>query len=193
LRKIILTSLSFLTLLAGSSSFAAMTAASGWYTEANIGKSQTNDISLPGSKARRGLAWGAVMGYKMHTFAGVELGYEHFADTSLQSNGVNTAKIRQAAYHLAGKVFLPIGTTAFEVIGKAGLGRLKSRLFLNSPSSNPLNLSPRTWVVTGMFVGAGLGYTIMPNLQATAQWSFIHGRGNTGSPNLYTLGLTYLG
>jgi hypothetical protein len=182
-----------LFLISASTAYASMSVPMGWYVDGNAGKSRVTGINLPGSIKKSGFAWSTDVGYKFNAFNGVELGYSHFARLYIRDDsGTKTAKMTQAAFDLAYKVILPAGTSGLEVFGKIGYGRFKSHLALRDPNSNPLNLQQKTYVTTNPYLAAGLGYNVMPNLQINAQWARLRGKGATGTPNLYTLGLSYL-
>lgn len=174
---------------------AAIPPASGWYVEGNVGSSKQQNMSYPGfSVSRERLAGSAALGYKFMPFMGLEGGYSIYSYNRITSGSTLVAKDRFYSYQLAIKGILPIMRTGFEPFAKVGVNRLRSRKQIIDPTlAAQNNFEAGNKSSTGLYLGLGAQYYVMPELAIVAQWARAQGRNDaTGSLDLYSVGLSFI-
>src|SRR5437868_3492213 len=79
-----------------------MSVPSGWYLEGNIGGSHLSGKSYPGNSSTSGLAGSVDVGYKFMPYLGTEIGYTHYANTTIKNSaGTKAATDRFYSYDIA--------------------------------------------------------------------------------------------
>jgi opacity protein-like surface antigen len=87
---------------------------------------------------------------------------------------------------------MPAGATGFEGFVKVGGAWLQTDLTVNSSVPlQGLSFNSGTHNTTGLFVGAGVDYTITPHILMNVQWQQARGNSSTGNLNLFSGGLSY--
>jgi hypothetical protein len=193
-----LAALSAATILATTSTLAAISLPSGWYVEGNIGQSKqtSKNYGAGTSTDNSGWAGSVIAGYKFMPYFGGEVGYTRYADTTIKTTGGSkVAKDRLYSVDIAGKAMLPITDSGFELFAKLGVARAYSKERVTdstTAANNGLSFDTSQKSATALYMGLGADYSFMPNLAVNAQWARAKGNTNTGYLDLYSIGLTWL-
>ena len=182
---------------AASPVLAAIPVPYGWYLEANAGVSQSEGKYFPGNNiSTEGFGWNANAGYKLSPFFGGEIGFTDYATTYIKNSfNTNVANDSHYSYDVAGKVMLPIGSTGAEVFGKLGIARINSNVTVTNYGAaalNSLTFNTGTHTATAPYFGAGADYAVLTNMFINVQWMRAKGNINTGTLDLYSLGVSYI-
>jgi opacity protein-like surface antigen len=179
-----------------TAAYASMTVPFGLYIGTNQGISRAYNKSYPGSSIKHtGYGFSLEAGYRINLYIAGEIGYSHFAPTTINNSvGNQAASDSHYAFDLAGKLILPIGNTGAEVYGKVGVARVKSNLGVNAANAavNNLSYTPGSSCATGVYAAGGAEYAITPHFSANLQWARSQGNRYTGNMNLSSLGLSYI-
>jgi opacity protein-like surface antigen len=172
---------------------AEFSAPHGWYLEGNLGDSKVTGKSYPGNAHANGFGFNFNAGLKINPYIAGEIGYTNYAFTRINNySGQQVAKDQHYSYDVAGKLIMPVGATGFEAFVKAGGAWLQTDLSVNSSVPlQGLNFNSGTHNTTGLFVGAGVDYTITPHILVNLQWQDARGNSSTGDLNLFSGGLSY--
>lgn len=175
---------------------AAQSLPSGWYVEGNFGYSKLHQKNYPGSVSvkSKGAGFNVSGGYKFTSLLAAELGYTRYANVKITGPvGIGNTQDRFYSYNLAGKLIWPISISClnFELFTKLGATRLASSLGGNFASGTSSKSNKYKW---GYYFGVGAGYIFTPSLSLTLQGNraATTDRNQTGSIDLYSLGLTYI-
>lgn len=194
-KKIWLAALSGLAALSVSaSSFAAMSVPFGWYLEGNVGSSNLSNLNYVGSSSSSGIGGNANFGYKFMPYFALEAGYTQYANSSIKdNNGTKAGTGKHYSYDLAGRGIIPLGGAGFELFGKLGIQRINSKISINdNNAAQQLGLSSSQHNTTGLYLGAGAQYYVMPELAINVQWQRAQGNSNTGTEDLFSGGLSFI-
>lgn len=177
-----------------SSAFAVMSVPYGWYIEGNIGSTHLSNASFPGSSSSSGVGGNANVGYKFMPYFATELGYTRYANTSIKNGaGTQVATDKFYSYDLAGKGILPVANSGFELFAKIGAQRLNSKISVsNSAGAVALGIGSSNHSVTGIYLGIGADYAVLPELALVAQWQRAQGNNSTGNMDLISAGINFI-
>lgn len=173
---------------------AIMSTPCGWYIEGNLGSGHLSDLNLPGDTSSSGLAGNVNLGYKFMPYFAAEVGYFQFSETEIKNDfGTKAAKVNHYAYDLAAKGIVPIIDSGFELFAKAGIERnIAKTTIQDTPAANALGVGSGNHSTTGVFLGVGGQYYIMPELAVNVQWQRAKGNSNTGTLDLYSAGISFI-
>jgi opacity protein-like surface antigen len=174
--------------------YAIMSVPSGWYLEGNFGSTNLNNKSYPGSANTSGIGGNANLGYKLMPFLAGEIGYTRYANTTIKGTAGNTAGTDiHYSYDLAARGILPVADTGVELFAKAGIERVNSHVSLeNGDAASSIGLSSSQHSATGLYVGAGVQYSLMPEWALNVQWQQARGNSSTGTLNLFSGGVSFI-
>jgi OOP family OmpA-OmpF porin len=181
-----------------TTAFAAVPMPMGWYVEGNVGASRANDASygINGlSVSNNGIGANVNVGYKFMPYFGAEVGYTTYADSKVKYNGTQIARDRHYSYDIAAKGILPINDSGFDLFGKLGIARVESKVSATNATyaaANGFVVNNNKRTSTSLYLGLGGEYSFTPNLAANVQWARAKGNSNTGTLDLYSLGLNFL-
>lgn len=197
LRKKILfaaTGLAAMALCASAMATGNMSTPYGWYLEANAGSSHLSNFSYTGSGATSGFAGNANLGYKFMPYFAMEVGYSQYATSNIKTgDGTKAANVKHYSYDLAGRGILPIAATGFELFAKLGVQRIDSKITIQDVNAaQQLGIGSSQHNTTGIYMGAGAQYYVMPELAINTQWQRAKGNSNTGTEDLYSVGLSFI-
>ncbi|MBV9575283.1 MAG: porin family protein [Gammaproteobacteria bacterium] len=194
-KRLLLSMVGFAAVSISMPSFAIMSVPNGWYIEGNLGSSHISSKTYPGKVSKSGFAGNANFGYKLMPYFGLEVGYSKYADISIKDNtGTKAAIDRHYTVDVAGKGILPFADSGVEVFAKLGAARVASNVKIddaNSAAALGIN-GNNSHNATGLYVGLGAQYDVMPELAFVGQWQRAQGSSSTGSFDLYTLGLSFI-
>jgi hypothetical protein len=184
----------FSLLLLTSSAFAETSLPFGWYLEANLGSSSLDNGSNPGSVSSSGVGYNANLGYKFMPYIAAEAGYTGYANSTIKDGAGNKAgTTKHYAWDIAAKGILPFYTSGLEAFAKLGVQRLSANDSVQSQSvANALGFSTSSHSATGLYLGAGLQYYIMPEFALVAQWARAQGSNYTGDSSLLSAGASFI-
>jgi OOP family OmpA-OmpF porin len=177
-----------------SSAFAVLSAPYGWYVEANVGGSHLSKVSYPGSSSSTGLAGSANLGYKFMPFLAAELNYSQYEPSKIRNSaGAKAATVKHYSYGIDARGILPLGPSGFEAFAKIGLQRLAAKVTINNQTiAKSLGMPRGNSSTIGPYIGIGAQYYMMPELGFVAQWARAVGNNNTGTEDLYSLGINFI-
>lgn len=187
-------------IVAGIATLTAMNAAmavaplpTGWYLEGNVGNSKVSNVSYAAgsSLTSSGVGLNLNVGYKFIPFFGMEAGYTKYANTSSKVGNVKVASASYYSYDIAAKPLLPIGDTGAELFAKLGIAHLHSKVTADSTVPG-VAVSTGKNNVNGYYFGLGADYYFLPMAAINGQWQRAKGNSQTGTLDLYSLGLSYL-
>lgn len=190
-----------LTLLGGlaalsvaTPALAIMSAPYGWYLEGNVGSTHTSDTNYPGSISTSGVGANANLGYKFMPYVAAEMGYTQYANSSIKNNvGTKAATVKNYSYDLALRGILPIAASGFELFAKVGAERVNGKVSVNNQTAaTNLGVSSSNHSATGLYIGAGAQYYVMPELAFNVQWARANGNNKTGTMDLFSGGLSFI-
>jgi len=194
-RKILLAVTSSVALLSISvSALASMSLPYGWYAEGNVGSTHLSNKTYPGSPSSSGIGGSADIGYKFMPYFAAEIGYSLYANTSIKNSiGTKAGTDKHYSYDLAGRGILPLGTTGAEAFAKLGVVRNKSHVSINNAAAaSSIGLESSQHSATGLYIGVGAQYYLMPELAFVAQWARAMGNTSTGDLDLLTGGVSLI-
>lgn len=179
--------------------FAAVSAPTGPYFEANVGTSQQTGITYAPSTttdSANGWAWNLNLGYKFIPYFGGEIGYTSYVDDKINFNGTQVAKASSYSYDIAGKAILPFQDSGFEAFVKLGFARAFTNVKIYDAAvvaANSLDVSTGNHNSDDLYYGLGASYAWTPNVSFNFQWQRASdSSGKTGDLDLYSLGITYI-
>jgi hypothetical protein len=174
--------------------FAVMSVPDGWYLEGNVGSTKLTNKTYPGSSSPSGIGGNANLGYKFMQFFAMEIGYSLYANTSIKdSNGTRAATDKHYSYDAAAKGILPISDSGFETFAKLGVQRINSHVSIDDyPAAANVPISNSQSSATGLYMGLGAQYYVIPELAIVGQWQRADGTSSTATMDLYTLGLSFI-
>ena len=195
-KKLILTAISGLVFASvTNSAFATMSAANGWYAEGNAGSQHMSNKSYPGNNASSsGLAGNLNIGYKFMPYFGMEIGYSYYNNTNINtSSGGKAGQDKHYSYDLAMKGIVPFADSGVEAFAKLGVDRINSHVTVqNQTAANSIGLTANQHSATGIYLGAGLQYSVMPELGLVVQWQRATGNSHTGNFDLFSGGIAFI-
>ncbi len=194
-KKILLAATGLVAMTLGASALAGgMSVPYGWYLEGNAGSSHLSNISFPGSSSSSGWGGNANLGYKFMPYFAMEVGYTQYANSSIKdNNGTKAASVKHYSYDLAGRGILPIAASGFELFAKLGVQRIDSKYSIqDANAAQQLGISSSQHNTTGLYLGAGGQYYVMPELAINTQWQRAKGNSNTGTEDLYSVGFSFI-
>ncbi len=194
-RIIIAGGVAALSLTATASAIAAMSVPSGWYLEANLGSTHVSNQRSTGAKtSTSGIGGNADIGYKFMPYVAAEMGYTQYSNTSYKNgSGTKAATAKNYSYDLALRGILPISSSGFELFAKIGVDRVNNKISVNSaPAATSLGLSSSNHSATGLYVGVGGQYYVMPELAINVQWARANGNNTTGNFDLLSGGVSFI-
>lgn len=182
------------TLLISPSVLAILSIPCGWYLQADIGSTKLLDKTYPGSSSSSGVGGGGSVGYKFMPYFASEVYYYHYANTTIDNAaGTEVAWDKHYSYGLVAKGIVPFTDTGFEAYGKIGAQRIYSSLQItNTLGASSIGLGTSQHSTTGLFLGAGAQYFFWPELGVAIQWTRAKGNSNTGTLDLYSIGLAFI-
>lgn len=192
-----------LVALMGSTSVLAlcggcMSVPCGWYVEANAGYSTLSNTNLPGKVDSNGAAGNLNIGYKFMPYVGLEIGYSQYSGSSINDiiTGEQAGKAKHYSYDIAGRAIWPIADSGFELFGKIGAQHIATTVSLNRQNPEAIINTGLTTSMgggtTGLYMGLGGQYYLMPELAVVVQWQRAAGNGSTGTADLYSGGLSFI-
>lgn len=193
--KKLLTLLSGLAVLSiATPALAMMSVPYGWYLEGNLGSSHTSSTNYPGSISTSGIGGNANLGYKFMPYMGLEMGYTQYSNSSIKNNvGTKAATIKNYSYDLALRGIVPIADSGFELFAKLGAERVNAKVSINSQTAAAgLGITSSNHSATGLYVGIGAQYYVMPELAFNVQWQRAYGNNRTGNMDLFSGGLSFI-
>ena len=166
----------------------------GWYVEGNVGGSQEQGKSYPGSTQTRGFGWNVDAGYKFMPYLGAEIGYTGYYHTNINAPSGSTAgQDNHYSYDFAGKGILPIADYGIELFGKLGIAGIQSNVRIsNSTAASSIGLTSSSNNTTGLYMAVGAEYYVLPQMAVNGQWARVQGNSNTGNLTLLSVGLSFL-
>jgi hypothetical protein len=186
----------FVSLIASQTlpAYAIMSIPNGWYLEANGGVNSMSGKSYPGSTSRSAGAANGNIGYKFIPYFALEAGYSYYAETTIKdSAGTKAAFDKHYSFDLAGKGIIPFSDTGFELFAKLGAARISSKVTVKDPTAAAsIGIGANSHNTTGIYLGAGGQYYVMPEMAIVLQWQRATGNSNTGTFDLYTAGLNFI-
>lgn len=174
--------------------YADMSVPNGWYLEANAGTARESGKSYPGNASRSSASGNGNVGYKFMPYFGLEAGYSYYAQTTIKGAGGTKAGFdKHYSFDLAGKGIVPITDSGFELFAKVGVARISSQVTLkNAATAAAIGLTSGSHNKTGIYLGLGGQYYVMPDLAIVVQWQRAQGSSQTGTFDLYTAGLSFI-
>lgn len=171
-----------------------MSVPDGWYIEGNAGYSHLSNLSIPGSINASGVGGNANLGYKFMPYVAAEIGYSLYSGASIKdSAGVQAAKGKPYSYDIALRGILPIVDSGFELFAKLGAERITTSYSIkNQTAAALLGISSGSHSATGLYLGVGGQYYIMPELAIVAQWQRAQGNHSSGTADLYSVGFSFI-
>lgn len=193
-RKILSAVCGLAAIAAAAPALAVMSVPFGWYLEGNVGSSHLSNVSYSGSSSSSGIGGSGFLGYKFMPYLAMEAGYTQYANSSIKDNtDTKAASVKHYSYGLAGRGILPIADSGFELFGKVGVQRINAKTSIsNETAANNLGISSSQHNTTGLLVGAGAQYYMMPELAVNGQWQRAQGNSNTGTEDLFSVGLSFI-
>lgn len=181
-------------ILFASSASANMSIPNGWYLEGNLGTSHMSGKSYPGKSSTSGFAGSVNFGYKLMPYFGLEIGYAKYADATIKQNdGTKAGNDSHYSVDIAGKGILPFSDSGFEAFAKLGAARAASKVTIdNQTAATNIGLGKSSHSSTGLYLGLGAQYNMMPELAVVGQWARAQGGSQVGDFDLYTLGLSFI-
>lgn len=174
--------LGFISLLM-SNTLAAVPPTPTWYTDLNGGYGAVHK-SYAGKSWLTKAGWSIASGYRFLRNMAAEVCFTHYPNVDVNINGVS-AKDTHYSYDIAAKGILPIFCcSGFELFGKLGAGKLNSSTKGSGIHSNHY--------VRSYYFAAGASYYFLPTFSLNVQAARATGDSQTGSFNLYTIGLSSL-
>lgn len=183
-------------LICATPASAIMSVPYGWYIEGNLGSARVSDTNYGrgSSSTMSGLGGNANLGYKFMPYFGLEIGYSQYPTTNIRDqfdNKAGTDKIY--SYDIAGRGTLPIIDSGFELFAKLGVQRINAHISTsNQTAANNIGLSNGHHSATGLYLGGGGQYYVMPELAVVVQWQSAQGNSSTGTANLFTGGISFI-
>jgi opacity protein-like surface antigen len=174
---------------------AEFSAPHGWYLEGNLGEAKVYNLNLPGTVKNSGFGVNVSAGLKISPYVAGEIGYTNYASTIVKnSTGQQVATDKHYSYDAAARVIMPAGATGAEFFVKVGWAGLNTDLSINNnvPLDNMTFKNPGTNNTSGIYLGAGVDYTITPHILVNIQWAEARGNSTTGNLNLFSGGLSYI-
>jgi len=174
---------------------ACMSAPDGWYFEANVGSSHLSNDNFPGDSSSSGVGFNGNFGYKFMPYGAIEAGVARYPETEISDlvTGDLAATVKHYSYDLAAKAILPISDSGFEGFAKLGVVRLVSKTTINNNDvASSMNIGISSNSSTGIYLGIGGQYYISPEFAVVAQWQRAHGNVDTGSEDLFSIGVSIL-
>ena len=198
--KTLLKLLSGLTALSiATPALAIMSVPYGWYLEGNLGSTHTSNTNYPGSTSTSGIGGNANLGYKFMPYVAAEMGFTQYSNSTIKGNGgsiysnTKAAHIKNYSYDLAIRGIVPIAASGFELFAKLGVERVNARVSVDSQNAaNALGISASNHSATGLYVGAGAQYYVMPELALNVQWQRANGNSKTGNMDLFSGGISFI-
>lgn len=170
-----------------------MSAPNGWYLEGNAGTAHLSNADYPGSTSNSGWSYNANLGYKFMPYLGIEIGYSRYADSKISVSGTNVATVTHNSYDVAARGILPICSTGFELFAKVGVQRISAKASINdSALASSANVGSTSHSDVNALIGAGAQLYVLPELAIVAQWQRAQGDSQTGTEDLYTIGLSFI-
>jgi OmpA-OmpF porin, OOP family len=167
----------------------------GWYLEVNAGSTHlSNSPFSNGHVSSSGLGGNINVGYKFMPFFALELGYTHYAQTTVKNdNDQKAADVKFYSYDLAGKGILPIVDSGAEVFAKLGAVRLSQGISIqNETAARTVGIGSSNHSSTNVYIALGLQYYFMPELAANIQWGRAKGTSSTGTLDLISIGASFI-
>jgi hypothetical protein len=166
----------------------------GWYLEGLIGSTHLSNKSYPGSSSSSGVGGNLNLGYKFMPFFATEIGYTQYANTTVQDQfGTKAATDKHSTYDITAKGIVPIATSGFELFAKLGIQRSTSNISTNDPTAAAnLGISNTKHSDTNLYLGAGAQYYFMSELAGVVQWARAQNNSNTGTLDLYSVGISFI-
>lgn len=185
-----------LTALLPINALAVLSTPYGWYIEANVGTTKLFDEDYPpgASDETTWIGGNVNLGYKFMPFFAAEVGYTRYADTKIEDqSGTTAGEDQHYSMDLAAKGIIPFSYTGFEGFGKLGVQRLHSRIKIKSSvAASNIGLVKSSSGVTGFYLGAGVQYYFTPQMAVVAQWARANGNSETGTIDLYSIGVNFV-
>jgi hypothetical protein len=174
--------------------FASLSIPNGWYIEGNVGPSKISDQNINGSVSNNGVGLNANIGYKFMPYLTTEIGYTQYADTKIKDQfGTTAATDKHYSYGVTAKGIVPVMASGFEAFAKLGVQRSVSSMSVQDMNAaNNVNLNANRHSNIGLSIGAGAQYYFMPELAGILQWARAKNDDNTGTFDLYSVGLSII-
>ncbi len=181
-------------LLLATPAFAEMSLPYGWYLEANLGSSNLSSDNIAGTVSSSGIGYNANLGYKFMPYVAAEFGYTGYANSTVKNSaGTKAGYVKHYAYDLAVRGILPFYTSGFEAFAKIGAQRLSANgTVQNTAAAQQLGFATSSHSTTGLYIGAGVQYYIMPEFAINAQWAQAEGSSATGNSSLISAGASFI-
>jgi len=172
---------------------AVMSNPNGWFLEGNIGSTKLSNKSYNGSSSSSGVGYNGNLGYKFMPYFAAEAGYFRYADTKITSNGTTAGTDKHYSWDIAFRGILPAADTGFEAFAKVGAERISSHTTIqNSTTAANIGINSGSHSNTGLFVGGGVQYYVMPELAGVVQWQRAYGNSSTGTMDLISGGISFM-
>ncbi|MFZ2316151.1 MAG: outer membrane beta-barrel protein [Gammaproteobacteria bacterium] len=193
-KKILLAACGLVAMAMATPALAVMSVPFGWYLEGNVGSSHLSNVNYSGSSSSSGVGGNANLGYKFMPYFAMEAGYTQYANSSIKDNtGTKAASVKHYSYDLAGRGIFPITDSGFELFAKLGVQRINAKTSISDQTAaNNLGISSSQHNTTGLYLGAGGQYYMMPELAVNVQWQRAQGNSNSGTEDLYSVGLSFI-
>jgi len=177
-----------------TSAMASLSIPNGWYLEGNIGSTKLSEQDTNGKLSTHGLGYNANAGYKFMPYLATEIGYTQYADSTIKDQFNNkAANNKHYSYDLAAKGIVPIVASGLEVFAKLGIQRTVSTMSIDSATAvSNINLNTARHSNTGLLIGAGAQYYMMPELAGVLQWVRAKNNSETGTMDLFSIGLSII-
>jgi opacity protein-like surface antigen len=167
----------------------------GWYLEGNLGEAKVYNLNVPGKINNSGFGVNISGGVKINPYLAGEIGYTNYATTIVKNyTGQQIANVKHYSYDAAARVIMPAGATGAEFFVKVGWAGLNTNLSINNnvPLDNLTFKNSGNNNTSGIYLGAGVDYTITPHILANVQWAEARGNSSTGNLSLFSGGLSYI-
>lgn len=166
----------------------------GWYIEGNAGSSRLSDFSLPGKISSSGIGGNVNLGYKFMPYVGAEIGYSRYSGIGIKNSvGTKAAEGKIYSYDIAVRGILPVSDSGFEAFAKVGAQRITNRITIDDQAAaTQLGIGSGSHSSTGLYLGLGGQYYVMPELAIVVQWQRAKGSSSTGTEDLISAGLSFI-
>lgn len=163
-----------------------MSAPEGWYLEGNVGVSRISNVSYV--KNNSGAAYNFNLGYKFMPYAALEAGYASYRNATIEVGSTKVGDLAVYSYDIAAKGIVPISNSGVDIFAKLGVAHLRS----NAATSTAFNNVSASGNATNVFLGVGGQFNIMQELGIVLQWQRAQGSNNTGTEDLFSVGLAFI-
>lgn len=196
IKVLALTAISLAAISSSTSSLAAISIPYGWYGEGNLGTSRSQNVNYgTGTSVNSaGFGWNADVGYKFMPYFALEVGYTSYAQSTVKlPSGATGLNVSHHSYDLAGKGILPIADSGVEFFAKVGVARASAHSSITSAgASSGMSLQTGSSSSTGLYIGAGGGYSFLQNIAVNVEWNRARGNSTIGNLDLWSVGITWM-